>query len=83
MEAKFKRYVLKNGIKVIIFPLKTKMTYISLSMLLGSYHEKKGEGNLTHYYEHLLGRLSSTKYKDYKFKKGVEVYWSNSRILGY
>ena len=54
MEAKFKRYVLKNGIKVIIFPLKTKMTYISLSMLLGSYHEKKGEGNLTHYYEHLL-----------------------------
>jgi len=67
MEKKFKRYALKNGIKVIIFPLKTKMTYISLSMLLGTYHEKKGQGNLTHYYEHLLGRLTSTKYKDYKY----------------
>ena len=67
MEKKIKRYALKNGIKVIIFPLKTKMTYISLSMLLGTYHEKKGQGNLTHYYEHLLGRLTSTKYKDYKY----------------
>jgi predicted Zn-dependent peptidase len=38
-----------------------------MSILLGSYHEKKGEGNLTHYYEHLLGRLTSTKYKDYMY----------------
>ena len=86
MEAKFKRYVLKNGIKVIIFPLKTKMTYISLSMLLGSYHEKKGEGNLTHYYEHLLGRLSSTKYKDYKYI-GNEIIkrggYSNAYVNNY
>jgi len=86
MEAKFKRYVLKNGIKVIIFPLKTKMTYISLSMLLGSYHEKKGEGNLTHYYEHLLGRLSSTKYKDYKYI-GKEIIkrggYSNAYVNNY
>jgi predicted Zn-dependent peptidase len=67
MDAKIKKYALKNGIKVIVVPLKTKMTYISLSMLLGSYHEKKGEGNLTHYYEHLLARLSSDKYKDYKY----------------
>jgi len=67
METKIKKYTLKNGIKVIIVPLKTKMTYISMSILLGSYHEKKGEGNLTHYYEHLLGRLSSTKYKDYRY----------------
>jgi predicted Zn-dependent peptidase len=86
MEAKFKRYVLKNGIKVIIFPLKTKMTYISVSMLLGSYHEKKGEGNLTHYYEHLLGRLSSTKYKDYKYI-GNEIIkrggYSNAYVNNY
>ena len=66
-DSKIKKYTLKNGIKVIIVPLKTKMTYISLSMLLGSYHEKKGEGNLTHYYEHLLARLSSDKYKDYRY----------------
>ncbi len=38
-----------------------------MSILLGSYHEKKGEGNLTHYYEHLLGKLTSTKYKDYMY----------------
>lgn len=67
METKIKKYVLENGIRVVIIPLKTKMTYVSMSMLLGSYHEKKGEGNLTHYYEHLLGRLSSKKYKNYKF----------------
>jgi predicted Zn-dependent peptidase len=67
MDSKIKKYALKNGIKVIIVPLKTKMTYISMSILLGSYHEKKGEGNLTHYYEHLLGRLTSTKYKDYMY----------------
>jgi predicted Zn-dependent peptidase len=36
-------------------------------MLLGSRHEKNGEGNLTHYYEHLLGRITSQKYKDYKY----------------
>ena len=53
MDVNVVQYKLKNGIKVLIVPLKTKMTYISISILLGSYHEKKGEGNLTHYYEHL------------------------------
>lgn len=91
MESKIKKYVLKNGIKVIIVPLKTKMTYIALSMMLGSYHEKKGEGNLTHYYEHLLARLSSEKYKDYKFigneiiKRGgyTNAYVNNYELFVY
>ena len=67
MDVNVVQYKLKNGMKVLIVPLKTKMTYISISMLLGSYHEKKYEGNLTHYYEHLLGRITSKKYKDYKY----------------
>lgn len=67
MDAKITTYILKNGIKVLIVPLKTKMTFLSVCMLLGSRHEKNGEGNLTHYYEHLLGRMTSQKYKDYKY----------------
>ncbi len=67
MDAKINTYTLKNGIKVLIVPLKTKLTYLSVSMLLGSRHEKDDEGNLTHYYEHLLGRITSKKYKDYKY----------------
>lgn len=67
MDVNVVQYKLNNGIKVSIVPLKTKMTYISISILLGSYHEKKGEGNLTHYYEHLLGRITSKKYNDYKY----------------
>ena len=67
MDAKINTYRLKNGIKVLIVPLKTKLTFLSVSMLLGSRHEKDGEGNLTHYYEHLLGRITSQKYKDYKY----------------
>lgn len=67
MDANLVKYKLKNGIKVLIVPLKTNLTYISISILLGSYHEKKSEGNLTHYYEHLLGRITSQKYKDYKY----------------
>ena len=67
MDANLVKYKLKNGIKVLIVPLKTNLTYISISILLGSYHEKKCEGNLTHYYEHLLGRITSQKYKDYKY----------------
>jgi len=67
MDAKINTYTLKNGIKVLIVPLKTKLTFLSVSMLLGSRHEKNGEGNLTHYYEHLLGRITSQKYKDYKY----------------
>ena len=67
MDAKINTYTLKNGIKVLIVPLKTKLTFLSVSMLLGSRHEKNGEGNLTHYYEHLLARITSQKYKDYKY----------------
>lgn len=67
MDAKIITYKLKNGIKVLIVPLKTKLTFISVCMLLGSRHEKNGLGNLTHYYEHLLGRMTSHKYKDYKY----------------
>lgn len=67
MDAKINTYTLKNGIKVLIVPLKTKLTFLSVSILLGSRHEKNGEGNLTHYYEHLLGRMTSQKYKDYKY----------------
>jgi predicted Zn-dependent peptidase len=67
MDAKITTYTLKNGIKVLIVPLKTKLTFLSVSILLGSRHEKNGEGNLTHYYEHLLARITSKKYKDYKY----------------
>jgi predicted Zn-dependent peptidase len=67
MDAKINTYTLKNGIKVLIVPLKTKLTFLSVSMLLGSRHEKNHAGNLTHYYEHLLGRITSQKYKDYKY----------------
>jgi len=67
MDAKITTYTLKNGIKVLIVPLKTKLTFLSVCVLLGSRHEKSGEGNLTHYYEHLLGRMTSQKYKDYKY----------------
>jgi predicted Zn-dependent peptidase len=67
MDANITTYTLKNGIKVLIVPLKTKLTFLSVCILLGSRHEKRGEGNLTHYYEHLLGRMTSQKYKDYKY----------------
>lgn len=95
MDAKINTYRLKNGIKVLIVPLKTKLTFLSVSMLLGSRHEKNGEGNLTHYYEHLLGRITSQKYKDYKYigneitKRGgnsnayVSEYELNVFIQGY
>lgn len=43
MDAKINTYTLKNGIKVLIVPLKTKLTFLSVSILLGSQHEKNGE----------------------------------------
>ena len=67
MDINIKRYKLKNGIRVIIVPLKTKLTYISANYLLGNYQEKKCEVGLTHYCEHLLARLTSTKYKNLKY----------------
>lgn len=64
MDINIKRLKLKNGIRVIIVPLKTKLTYISTNFLLGRYQEKKDEMGLTHYCEHLLACLTSQKYKD-------------------
>ena len=67
MDINIKRLKLKNGIRVIIVPLKTKLTYISTNFLLGRYQEKKDEMGLTHYCEHLLARLTSQKYKDVNY----------------
>lgn len=64
MDIKFKKYALKNGIKVMIIPLDTKLTHISANFLLGFNHESKEITELTHYYEHLLGRLTSKKFKN-------------------
>jgi predicted Zn-dependent peptidase len=67
MDVNVKKFVLNNGVKVIIIPLKTKLTYISASFLLGYNHENYKQREISHYYEHLLGRLTSEKYKDYKY----------------
>jgi len=67
MDINIKRLKLKNGIRVIIVPLKTKLTYISTNFLLGRNQEKKDEVGLTHYCEHLLARLTSQKYKDVNY----------------
>lgn len=63
MGVNIKQLQLKNGIRVIIVPLKTKLTYISTNYLFGQYQEKKNEMGLTHYCEHLLASLTSKKYK--------------------
>jgi predicted Zn-dependent peptidase len=59
-----KTLTLNNGIRVIIVPLKTNLTHISANFLLGHYQEKENELGMTHYYEHLLARMTSQKYKD-------------------
>ena len=64
MDLNIKRLTLNNGIRVIIVPLKTNLTYISANFLLGHYQEKEDELGMTHYYEHLLVRMTSQKYKD-------------------
>ena len=64
MTVNIKRLRLKNGIRVIIVPLKTKLTFISINYLLGRYQEKINEVGLTHYCEHLLASLTSKKYKN-------------------
>lgn len=66
MDANVKRIKLNNGIKAIIIPLKnkTKLTHVSASFFLGFNHENKKNGEISHYYEHLLGRLTSEKYKN-------------------
>lgn len=60
-------YKLNNGVKVIIVPLDTKLTSVSLSIKLGIIHEKKNEMGLTHYMEHLMARMTSQKYPDNEF----------------
>jgi predicted Zn-dependent peptidase len=67
MDINVKKFVLNNGVKVIVVPIKTKLTYISASFLLGYNHENYKQREISHYYEHLLGRLTSEKYKDYKY----------------
>jgi len=57
---------LKNGISVIIIPINTQLTNVSVNMLLGVNHEKNNEMELTHYMEHLMSRFTSKKYNDYK-----------------
>ena len=68
-----KRLQLKNGIRVIIVPLKTNLTHISTNFLLGERQEKKFESGITHYCEHLLATTTSKKYKDSKYISG-EIY---------
>jgi predicted Zn-dependent peptidase len=55
---------LKNGIRILVVPIKTKLTNISISILLGELHEKPNELELTHYLEHIMGTFTSTKYKN-------------------
>lgn len=67
MDVKFKKYLLKNGIKAIIIPLDTKLTYISTSISTGFNNETEKTRHVTHYYEHLLARFMSRKFKDVKY----------------
>lgn len=60
-------YKLKNGIKVIIIPLDTILTHISISFMLGVNHETKDQMEVTHFLEHLMGRMTSKKYQDDKY----------------
>ena len=62
-QLKPKQLKLSNGIRIIIVPLNTKLTYISTHYLLGRNQERSHEAGLTHYCEHLLGSLTSQKYK--------------------
>jgi predicted Zn-dependent peptidase len=60
-------YKLKNGIKVLIVPIDTKLTSVSVSIKLGDTHENKDEVGITHYMEHLMARMTSKKYPDEKY----------------
>lgn len=63
---KKKFFKLKNGIRVIIIPMNTLLTSISVNMLLGQNHEKYNEMEITHYMEHLMARFTSNKHSDHK-----------------
>jgi predicted Zn-dependent peptidase len=67
MGVNIKRLKLKNGIRVIIVPLKTNLTHISTNFLLGHRQEKKSDSGITHYCEHLLAATTSNKYKEAKY----------------
>tara|TARA_B100000795_G_C22805557_1_gene444636 strand:+ start:2657 stop:3985 length:1329 start_codon:yes stop_codon:yes gene_type:complete len=64
MDIKYKKYVLKSGIKIVIIPMDTKLTYLSANFLLGHNFENKSNSQITHYYEHLMAELTSEKYKN-------------------
>ena len=88
-------YKLKNGIKVLIIPMDTKLTYLSVSMLLGSKHENKNNIEVTHFLEHLMGQYTSKKYQDAEYinkelsKRGaiknayVDTYETNFYVSGF
>lgn len=61
---KKKLFRLSNGINVIIIPLNTSITHLSVNILLGLNHEKPSELQLTHYMEHLILEMTSQKYQD-------------------
>ena len=82
MSVNIKRLRLKNGIRVVIVPLKTKLTYISTNYLFGQYQEKKHEMGLTHYCEHLLGSLTSEKYKN-SIYVSEEIYKKGGEFNAY
>jgi predicted Zn-dependent peptidase len=58
-------FKLKNDINVLIIPLKTQLTHISMNILLGKRHETLKDIEITHFMEHLMGFFTSEKYKDY------------------
>ena len=82
MSVNIKRLKLKNGIRVVIVPLKTKLTYISTNYLLGQYQEKKNEMGLTHYCEHLLASLTSEKYNNSTYIS-EEIYKRGGKYNAY
>lgn len=63
---KKKVITLKNGLRILVVPMATDLTDISISLLLGENHEKPREIEITHYMEHLMGRFTSKKYKNHK-----------------
>jgi predicted Zn-dependent peptidase len=77
-----RQFKLKNGIRVIIVPLHTQLTYISVNYLFGRYKEKRHEAGLTHYCEHLLGCLTSQKYKSSVFVSD-EIYKRGGEFNAY
>jgi len=77
-----RQFKLKNGIRVVIVPLHTQLTYISVNYLFGRYKEKSHEAGLTHYCEHLLGSLTSQKYKSSAFVS-EEIYKRGGEFNAY